>query len=462
MPETETSPAPSTGENREYDYDLFVIGAGSGGVRASRVAAAHGAKVAVAEEYRIGGTCVIRGCVPKKLLVYGSHFAEELQDAAHYGWTVSAMSFDWAVLRDTVLKDVDRLNAAYTSTLESHDVERFLERATITGPHGVKLASGREISAKVILVATGAWPAVPEFEGSEHCITSNEVFHLEKMPKRVVIAGAGYIAMEFAGIFNALGAHVTVVNRSDVILRGYDEAMRDRLLQITMARGIEYKFHCPFNKVTKLEDGSLEVNLEGQDPLKADIVLVATGRKPNTAGLGLENAGITLGEKGEIPVDEHNRTSCDSIYAVGDVTNRVQLTPVAIREGQAFADTVFGGMPSTVDYGCIPSAVFSQPPLAGVGLTEGQARNKYGNIRVYSSDFRPMKNVFAGRQERGLYKLITDAATGKILGLHMIGPEAPEILQAAAIAVKAGLTKADFDATVALHPSMAEELVLMR
>ena len=446
----------------DYDYDLFVIGAGSGGVRASRVAAGHGAKVAVAEEYRIGGTCVIRGCVPKKLLVYGSHFAEELQDAAHYGWTVSAMSFDWPTLRDTVLEDVDRINVAYTNTLESHGVERFLERATIVGPNTVKLASGREITTKVILIATGAWPVMPEFEGNEHCITSNEVFHLERLPKRVVIAGAGYIALEFAGIFNALGCHVTVVNRSETILRSYDSSLRDRLLQITMARGIEYKLNCPFDKVVKRDDGSFDVHLDGKDPIPADIVLVATGRRPNTAGLGLESVGIELGDRGEIPVDEYNRTSCPSIYAVGDVTDRVQLTPVAIREGQAFADTVFGDNPRTIDYSCIPSAVFSQPPLAAVGLTEGQARETYGSIRVYSSDFRPMKNVFAGRQERGLYKLITDAATDKIVGLHMIGPDSPEILQAAAIAVRAGLTKADFDATVALHPSMAEELVLMR
>ena len=446
----------------DYDYDLFVIGAGSGGVRASRVAAGHGAKVAVAEEFRIGGTCVIRGCVPKKLLVYGSHFAEELQDAAHYGWTVSAMSFDWPTLRDTVLKDVDRLNAAYTSTLESHGVERFLERATITGPHGVRLASGREISAKTILIATGAWPVMPEFAGNEHCITSNEVFHLEALPRRVVIAGAGYIAMEFAGIFNALGCHVTVVNRSETLLRGYDEALRDRLLQITMARGIEYKFNCPFDRVVKRDDGSFDVHLNGKDPICADVVMVATGRKPNTQGLGLETAGIELGDKGEIPVDDYSKTTCASIYAVGDVTDRVQLTPIAIREGQAFADTVFGGTPRSISYDHIPSAVFSQPPLAAVGLTEGQAREQFGNIKVFSSDFRPMKNVFAERHERGLYKMVVDANTDRILGLHMIGPEAPEILQAAAIAVRAGLTKADFDATVALHPSMAEELVLMR
>ncbi|QOV92771.1 glutathione-disulfide reductase [Novosphingobium sp. ES2-1] len=449
---------------QDFDYDLFVIGAGSGGVRASRIAASHGARVAVAEEYRVGGTCVIRGCVPKKLLVYGSHFAEELQDAANYGWTVEKMTFDWPTLRDAVLRDVDRLNTAYTNTLETNKVERFLERAEVAGPHSVRLASGREISAKYILIATGAWPVMPEFPGSEHCITSNEVFHLEKLPKRVVISGAGYIAMEFAGIFNALGCHVTVVNRSETILRGYDESLRDRLLQITMARGIEYKFNCPFDRVEKRDDGSFDVYVGKQpDPIHADVVLVATGRRPKTDGLGLENAGITLGSTGEIPVDDHGRTACDSIYAVGDVTNRVQLTPIAIREGQAFADRVFGGKDTSVSYDAIPSAVFSQPPLAGVGLTESQARQAFGsNIKVYSSDFRPMKNIFGHRPERGLYKMIVDASTEKVLGIHMIGPDSPEILQAAAIAVKAGLTKADFDATVALHPSMAEELVLMR
>ncbi len=446
----------------DYDYDLFVIGAGSGGVRASRIAASHGARVAVAEEYRIGGTCVIRGCVPKKMLVYGSHFAEELQDAANYGWTVEGMKFDWAVLRDTVLRDVTRIETAYTATLSNNQVEQYLERATITGPHGVKLASGKEFTAKLILIATGAWPVMPDFPGNEHCITSNEVFHLPEFPKRVVVQGAGYIAMEFAGIFNALGSRVTVINRSDVILRGYDEQLRDRLLQITMARGIEYKFNCPITKVEKQEDGSLLVHAGKLDPIPADVVLIATGRKPNVAGLGLESAGIELGAKGEIPVDKHGRTSTESVFAIGDVTDRIQLTPVAIREGQAFADTQFGGNPHTVDYECVPSAVFSQPPLAAVGLTEGEARNAYGNVKVYSSDFRPMRNVFAERHERGLYKLVVDANTDRILGIHMIGPDSPEILQAAAIAVKAGLKKSDFDATIALHPSMAEELVLMR
>ncbi len=446
----------------EFDYDLFVIGAGSGGVRASRVAASHGARVAVAEEFRIGGTCVIRGCVPKKLLVYGSQFAEELDHAGSYGWTLGDRSFDWATLRDFVARDVDRLEKAYTSTLDSNKVEHFHERAVVTGPNSLRLASGREVTAKVILVATGAWPVMPEIDGSEHCITSNEVFHLPELPRRVLIQGAGYIAMEFAGVFNALGSQVMVVNRSDQILRGYDEALRDRLLQITMSRGIEYRFNSPIQKVEKQADGSFSVTTRGHDPVTVDVVLVATGRRPNTDGLGLESTGIELGENGQVPVDEYNRTSCPSIYAVGDVTDRVQLTPVAIREGHAFADGLFGGAPRTIDYDAIPNAVFSQPPLAGVGLTEAQARGQFREIRVYTSDFRPMKNMFSQRAERGLYKLVVDVASDRVLGVHMIGPEAPEILQAAAIAVKAGLTKAQFDDTMALHPSMAEELVLMR
>ena len=446
----------------QFDYDLFVIGAGSGGVRASRVAAAHGARVAVAEEYRIGGTCVIRGCVPKKLLVYGSQFAEELGHAAGFGWTLGEMSFDWGRLRDFVASEVNRLEAAYTATLDTNKVEHFAERAVITGPNSLRLASGREVTAGTILVAVGAWPVMPAFPGNEHCITSNEVFHLPELPRRVLIQGAGYIAMEFAGIFNALGSRVTVVNRSDQILRGYEMALRDRLMQITMSRGIDYRFNSPIELVEKQADGTLCVTTKSHDPMTADMVLIATGRLPNTGGLGLDSAGIELGANGEIPVDEYSRTSCPSIYAVGDVTDRVQLTPVAIREGQAFADTVFGNRPTTVDHTTIPSAVFSQPPLAGVGLTEADARGQFRDIKVYTADFRPMKNMFAERAERGLYKLVVDAETDRMLGVHMIGPDAPEILQAAAIAVKAGLTKADFDATVALHPSMAEELVLMR
>jgi glutathione reductase (NADPH) len=446
----------------DFDYDLFVIGAGSGGVRASRIAASHGARVAVAEEYRVGGTCVIRGCVPKKLLVYGAHFAEDLHDARQFGWDVPECRFNWDVLRDNVLAEVDRLEGLYGQTLGNHKVEVFKTRATIVGPQKVRLADGTELTAERILVATGGWPHVPEFPGSEHAITSNEVFHLETLPKRIIIAGGGYIANEFAGIFNEFGSKVTIVNRGDTILRGYDEQIRDRLLQISMTKGIDFKFNAPFQSITKNDDGTLTVMLEGCEPITADAVLVAAGRTPNTKGIGLEEVGVELDEHGAIKVGDDNQSSVPSIYAVGDVTNRIQLTPVAIREGQAFADTVFGGKPTTVDYQNVPSAVFSHPPIGAVGMTEAEARNKLGSIRVYTSDFRAMKNVLAGRNERALYKMIVNAATDQVVGLHMIGPDAPEILQAAAVAVKAGLTKADFDATVALHPSMAEELVLLK
>jgi glutathione reductase (NADPH) len=446
----------------KYDYDLFVIGAGSGGVRAARVSAAHGARVAVAEEFRVGGTCVIRGCVPKKLLVYGSHFAEDLADARRFGWDVPQCAFHWPTLRDNVLAEVDRLEGAYTDTLGNHKVEIVKERATVAGPHEVRLASGRTVTARLILIATGAAPVVPTIPGAELGITSNEAFHLPDLPKRVVIAGAGYIANEFAGIFHNLGAHVTLVNRSDVILRGYDETIRDRLLTISMMKGIEFKFHVAFDRVEKAEDGSLLVHMTGCEPIPCDALMYAMGRRPHTEGLGLENAGVQVDDKGAVVVDADNQSSCDSIYAVGDVTNRVQLTPVAIREGQAFADTMFGNKPTRVDYDNIPSAVFSHPPLAGVGLTEGQARNRLGSVKTFTSDFRAMKNVLAGRNERALYKLVVDGETDEVVGLHMIGPDAPEILQAAAIAVKARLKKSQFDEVVALHPTMAEELVLMR
>jgi len=444
------------------DFDLFVIGAGSGGVRAARVAAAHGAKVAIAEEHRVGGTCVIRGCVPKKLLVYGAHFAEDLDDAAMFGWDVPKKTFNWPVLRDNVLSEVDRLEEAYTSTLTNHEVEIFRERAVLTGPNSVRLSSGREISAGRILIATGAHPQMPEIPGIEHAISSNETFHLGELPKRIVIAGGGYIANEFAGIFNEFGSQVTLVNRTDVLLRGYDQQIVDRLMQISLRKGIDYKFHATITAVEKLEDGRVRARMSGCDDIEADQVLLAIGRVPNTKGLGCDVAGVKLNDKGAVAVDADNRSSVDSIFAVGDVTDRVQLTPVAIREGQAFADTFFGNKPTRVDYSCIPSAVFSHPPLAGVGKTEGQARNSLGSVRTYTSDFRAMKNVLAGRDERSLYKLVVDEHTDQIVGVHMIGPDAPEILQAAAIAVKAKLKKADFDATIALHPTMAEELVLMR
>ncbi|PAX08657.1 glutathione-disulfide reductase [Sphingomonas lenta] len=446
----------------QYDYDLLTIGAGSGGVRASRVAAAHGAKVAVAEEHRVGGTCVIRGCVPKKLLIYGAHFAEDLKDARRFGWNVPDCDFDWPTLRDNVLADVDRLNTAYETTLTNYGVEIIRERVTVTGPHSVRTAGGREITARVILVAVGAHPVIPDFPGNEHGITSNEAFHLESIPKRVLIAGAGYIANEFAGIFNEFGAKVTLMNRSDVILRGYDAQIRDRLVNISTAKGIDFRFNATFQRIDREEGGHLTVHMTNHDPITVDLVMFATGRAPNTRGLGLESAGVELDANGAVKVDADNRSTCDSVYAIGDVTNRIQLTPIAIREGQAFADTVFGNKPHRVDYTFVPSAVFSHPPIAAVGMTEGEAKNTLGQVKVYTSDFRPMKNVLAGRNERALYKMICDGDSERIVGLHMIGPDAPEILQAAAIAVKAKLTKADFDATVALHPTMAEELVLMR
>jgi glutathione reductase (NADPH) len=444
----------------EFDYDLFTIGAGSGGVRASRVASALGAKVAIAEEYRVGGTCVIRGCVPKKMLVYGAHFAEDLEDCAHFGWDIGKKSFDWKLLRDNVLADVDRLNRAYTDTLEGNRVTIIHERAELTGPHDIRLASGKTVTAKHILIATGARPHVPSCPGHELGITSNEAFHLDAVPKRMLIAGGGYIANEFAGIFRKFGAKVTIMTRGDQMLRSYDEALRERLLHISMLKGIDFRFHAEFEKIEKVK-GGLKVSMTKHDPITVDCVLFATGRVPNVEGLGLDKAGVALGEKGEIKVDRFSKTSVDHIYAVGDVTDRVQLTPVAIREGQAFAETVFGNKPSAVDHSSIPAAVFSHPPLCGVGLTEKQARQKLGAVKVYQSDFRPMKNVLAHRDERALYKMVCDEAD-RIVGIHMIGPDAPEIMQAAAVAVKAGLSKADFDATCAIHPTMAEELVLLR
>jgi glutathione reductase (NADPH) len=446
--------------SRKHEFDLVVVGAGSGGVRAARVAAAQGAKVAIIEEHRIGGTCVIRGCVPKKLLVYGAQFAEDLVDARRFGWSVDNATFDWPTLRDNVLAEVSRLSGIYTETLTSHGVETVNGRAVVTGPHTVRV-DGRDLDAATILIATGARPHVPHVPGAEHAITSNEAFHLDAVPNRIVIAGGGYIANEFAGIFHQFGAEVTLLNRSDQILRGYDEQIRDRLLQISLTKGIRFVFNATLQGITR-KDGLLTLALNGARPLECDMLMFATGRVPNTEGLGLEQAGVELDEAGAVRVDDTNRSSCESIYAVGDVTNRVQLTPVAIREGQAFADTVFGNKPTTVDYGCIPSAVFSHPPLGGVGLTEAQARNRLGTVKVYTSDFRPMKSVLANRNERALYKLVVDETSGRVVGAHMIGPDAPEILQLAAVAVKAGLTKAQFDACVAIHPTMAEELVLLK
>ena len=445
----------------DFDFDLFVIGAGSGGVRASRIAAGHGARVAVAEEHRVGGTCVIRGCVPKKLLVYGAHFAEDLVDARRFGWNIEARSFDWPTLRDNVLAEVDRLNGIYQTTLDNNHVTTFHGHARLIDAHTVEI-DGTRHRAKTILIASGARPFIPEIPGAEHGITSNEVFHLPALPRRMVIAGAGYIANEFAGVFHELGSDVTLINRSETILRGWEPALADRLLQISMAKGLNFRLNCRLDRIEKLDDGSVRIHFTDGRTLDTDVLMWALGRVPNIEGLGLDAAGVMLDARGAIAVDRENRTNVPNIFAVGDVTDRVQLTPVAIREGHSFADTQFGNKPWTVDYHAIPSAVFSNPPLGSVGMTEAQARNAFGQVRVYTSDFRPMKNVLAGRNERALYKLVVDAATDRVVGAHMIGPDAPEILQAVAIAVKAGLTKAQFDDTMALHPTMSEELVLMR
>jgi glutathione reductase (NADPH) len=446
----------------QFDYDLFVIGAGSGGVRASRIAASHGARVAVAEEHRVGGTCVIRGCVPKKLFVYGSHFAEDLKDAQRFGWTTEGATFDWNILRDNVAAEVNRLEGLYGQTLGSNKVEVFHERAVLTGANSVQLSSGRTISAANILIATGAWPSVPDIPGAGHGITSNEVFSLPELPKRAVIAGGGYIANEFACIFNELGVKVNLVTHGDRVLRSYDDEIVDRLVQISRHKGIDIRFNFRFKSIIKQDDGSLLIENTDGSTIETDLLLWAIGRTPHTIGLGLEDIGVQLGKDGAVMVGEDNGSNVPSIYAVGDVTNRVQLTPIAIREGHAFADSVFGNNPRTVNYDCIPTAVFSNPPIASVGLTEAEARAQHADVKVYKSDFRAMKNVLADRNERALYKMVVAGPEERVVGLHLIGPDSGEILQAAAIAVKAKLTKQDFDDTVALHPSMSEELVLMK
>ncbi len=443
------------------DFDFFVIGAGSGGVRSARIAAGHGARVGIAEEYRVGGTCVIRGCVPKKLLVLGAHFAEDLADAARFGWTIGTHMFDWPTLRDNVLGEVDRLNGIYQSTLDSHGVETLHGRAVLSGPNEVTVGD-RTLRAAHVLVATGARPLVPGIPGAELGITSNEVFHLDALPRRAVIVGGGYIANEFAGIFSQLGVEVTLAVRSDTLLRGWDRSLADRLMAISIEKGIQVRLNVAPNRLEQRADGTIDFICKDGRTIETDMVLWAIGRTPNSAGLGLEALGIELAANGAIPVDAASRTKLPWLHAVGDVTDRLQLTPIAIREGHALADTLFGARPWTVDHETVPSAVFSHPPLASVGLTEAQARDRLGSVRVFTSDFRPMKHVLAGRNERALYKLVVDAATDRLVGAHMIGPEAPEILQALAVAVKAGLTKAELDDTVALHPTMAEELVLMR
>lgn len=448
----------------EFDVDLFVIGAGSGGTRAARIAAGHGARVMIAEEDRIGGTCVIRGCVPKKLFVYASRFAEDVEDAAGFGWTVPTPSFDWPTLRDAVANEVSRLSGLYRKGLNGAGVTIREERATVVDAHTVRLASsGETIRARHILVATGGWPAFdPPIPGGELGISSNEIFHLPSLPKRMLVVGGGYIALEFASLFVRLGVEVTVLHRGDNVLRGFDEDIRNRLRDALDHAGIRFRLGCTVERIELLADGTRRAHCASGDPIDADVVLVATGRRPNTRGLGLAEAGVALGPVGEVLVDADSASSVPSIHAVGDVTNRVNLTPVAIREGHAFADSTFGGKPWRMDHGMIASAVFTTPEIGTVGLSEVQAAAAGHELRIFESAFRPMKATISGRNERVYMKLVVDAKSDKVLGVHILGHDAGEIIQAVAIAVTMGATKADFDRTIALHPSAAEELVTMR
>ena len=446
----------------EFDVDLFVIGAGSGGVRAGRIAAKHGARVAVAEEYRVGGTCVIRGCVPKKLFVFASKFAEEFEDAVGFGWTSEKVAFDWTTLLENKDKEIDRLNKAYIRNLESAGAELIQERATIKDKNTVLLASGRTVTAKYILIATGASPDLPRhLPGHELAITSNEAFHLPKLPRRICIVGGGYIAVEFAGIFNGLGVETVLIYRGEQVLRGFDMDVRNHVAAEMKKKGIEIRTQSHVKDIVRSGDG-VRVTLADETVYGAGQIMFATGRVANTEGLGLENVGITRTPHLAIPVDHHSKTVVDNIYAVGDVTNRVNLTPVAIREGHAFADTVFGGKEVLVDHSLVPTAVFSQPEIGTVGITEAQAREGLKKVDIYKTSFRPMKHTLSGRDERVLMKLVVDGETDRVMGCHVVGPDAGEMAQLLGIAITCGATKAQFDATLAVHPTLAEELVTMR
>jgi glutathione reductase (NADPH) len=445
-----------------FEVDLFVVGAGSGGVRAARIAAGYGARVMIAEEFRVGGTCVIRGCVPKKLLVYASRFADDFADAAGYGWRVGEASFDWPTLVAAKEREISRLSAIYRANLEKAGVVIVEERAEVAGAQSVRLASGRRISARHILIATGAAPQmVPMVPGVEHAISSNEIFDLETFPRRLLVVGGGYIGTEFASLFTRLGAEVTQVTRADNILRGFDDDMRTGLRDELRHAGVMFGFG---RLPTRIEarDGALRVSMSKGEDINADQVLIATGRRPNTRGLGLETAGVALDSEGAIVVDGWSATNVATIHAVGDVTNRINLTPVAIREGHAFADHVFGGRPVAADHENVPSAVFATPEIGAVGVTEAEARARYDVVDIYRSQFRPMKATLSGRREHTIMKLIVDGASDRVIGAHILGHEAGEMIQLLAIAVKMKATKADLDATMAVHPTAAEELVTMR
>ncbi|MCX7891704.1 MAG: glutathione-disulfide reductase [Burkholderiales bacterium] len=443
-----------------FDYDLFVIGGGSGGVRAARMSAGYGARVAIAEEHRYGGTCVIRGCVPKKLFVYASHFRDEFADARGFGWTLGERSFSWPALVAAKDREIARLESAYRGLLEKAGVTVLAGRARLLDPHTVELG-GRRLSARYILVATGGRPFVPDIPGRALAITSGEAFHLAELPRRIVVAGGGYIAVEFAGIWNGLGAETTLVHRGTEILRGFDHDVRRFLHAEIAKKGVRVLLGTEVRSLER-RDGAIAAQLASGETRLADAVMFATGRVPNTEGLGLEEAGVALAADGSVRVDAHSRTSAASVYAIGDVTHRLQLTPVAIREGAAVAATLFGGRPTPADHENVPTAVFSQPPVGTVGLTEEAALERYPELEIYRTDFRPMKATLSGSSERTLMKLVVDRATQRVVGAHMVGNDAPEIIQGIAIAVKAGLAKSDFDATVGIHPTAAEEFVTLR
>jgi glutathione reductase (NADPH) len=447
----------------DHEVDLFVVGAGSGGVRAARIAAGYGAQVMIAEQYRVGGTCVIRGCVPKKLLVYASRFAHEFEDAAGFGWTLQSPAFDWPTLIANKDKEIARLEAAYTANLERSGVEIVKSRAVLEDARTVRLmASGARVRAEHILIATGGWPHYgPKIPGLEHVISSNEAFHLPALPKRIVVQGGGYIAVEFACIFAGLGSKVTLVYRGANILRGFDDDVREHLRAEMRKNGITVSCGHTVEAVEKSGDAFV-ARLSDQSTIIADKVMFAIGRRPNVMGLGIETFGVHIAEHGGIAVDQYSRTSVENIYAIGDVTHRINLTPVAIREGHAFADTVYGGKPTPVDHTDVPTAVFSEPEIGVVGLAEAEARAKLTKVDIYRANFRPLKATLSGRDTRMLMKLVVDGMTDRVVGCHIVGEGAAEMIQALAIAVKMKATKAEFDATMALHPTAAEELVTMR
>ncbi len=445
-----------------FDVDVFVIGAGSGGVRAARIAAGHGARTVVAEESRVGGTCVIRGCVPKKLYVYASRFADDFADAAGFGWRVGETTFDWPSLVAAKEKEITRLSAAYRVNLAASGAELIEERATIIGPQRVRLASGQEFSARHILVSVGSRPTFPpNIEGLEHAITSNEIFDLPVFPRRLLVVGGGYIAVEFASLFQRLGSRVTQVMRAPNVLRGFDDEMREGAREAMARAGVVHRFGCLPTRVEKQRDGALRITLSDASTIEVNQALIATGRLPNTGGLGLEAAGVTPTATGAIKVDENMTSAVPSIHAVGDVTNRVNLTPVAIREGQALADRLFGPGARPIRYDTIASVVFCTPEVGSVGLTEAEAVERFPKIEVYKANFRPMKATLSASGERTIMKLIVDAASQRIVGAHILGHDAGEMIQLVAVTIMMGATKADFDATVAVHPTAAEELVTM-